>query len=1066
MPRQVLGLKILPDVDRQGMSRVSAAIKNAVGKGVLDSSTAKNFGAMASNAAKEFNSIVKEAKLVGLHKEADKFASRLTSTQDELVKAIEEMGRLQQRVGKDISQQQFADAQREMKERMDGLNARLSAELSSTQKVIDMRKRAVEEIEGRTAIESGRAMAEAFGDSVTDVWGKFTSQDFEGLTRGLAGAFKKAGSGLQARAAMGTGGAGAATGGLGKSLTALAGAAASLAAVVAAFAALAKIAMDADAQTKEFNATLLKGASAADFLTDTGADGFVNLTKHLNNARDAAFGLSYQFRTAPKEILGIVSAANEAGLTFKEMRGFVGKNVDELKAFTEVSRTALVYSKQLGQSTETIATQSAEWAHDLGMGLREVREGFDQIFTGAMQSGIGVKRFYTMVTTATANLALYNGRVEEAAGLIATLAKSLGETNAAEFVKGLTRGFADESYTERFKRMIIAGQGDISEIMGNSAQDTAKAFEKKFGENIPDAMRTAVKNATGVDMDLIMKGDAKALAQLGQMSEDQIRSVLQTAKTPEQYRELEKLVNLSQGMAGGISDQAKALDAMDMGGKLATILAGGLGGKELSEMSAIELAAFENYAGVSGEQLVILRKMDRQLRGEFEQIRAATVATQNGVDLTETQLDVLKRQNIEIRKGNDGAEHAFIQGTNKQVDSFNDYAQSQGDVLKASVEGGMQAQEAMAKQIVANTVSITALLETAVQHGLEKIADILQMIYDAVSQTDPNLREAKDKIVQSIEREEAALVAAQAEAKQELSALKIAYDKSNSPEERQAMAEDIKKKEAEIGRRGQLITTRGEEATKVRSQSTSGTISALWEEFKSGGEANTMAGAGMTAGFDPGKTAAALGITQEGRGLTMFDDIGKEMTEAQYLTLSEAEKARLQQENAAMKNVDELESIQESIDEGNDDAVSDIADGMALFAAQQAANAINVDPAERNDFIRKLMQGNEDAKSRLGAGLAGTGMEHLGVPFGVNVGQSMQDFLYRGGAMGGTVTPINQADQLLGAKPGGPVDKALGGMNGGQVIINISGGDTAKIYEVVKRAMRESGVRPPSGKGA
>lgn len=1033
MPRQVLGLKILPDVDRQGMSRVMRTIKDALGKGVIDASTAKNFGSMAANAAKEFNSVVAQAKMVGLHKEADKWAARWTATQDELASTVAKMGELQQKVGKEITQEQYAAAQREMKERMDGLNARISAEMSATQRIIDTRKRAIEEIEGRTSIEGGRAMAEAFGDSVTDIWNKFTARDFEGLAKGLSGALQKAGTSLEARAAMGGGGgAGAATAGLGKSLVTLAGAAATLAAVVAAFAAIAKVAMDADAQAKEFNGTLLKGASAADFTTKVGVDGFSNLTQHLDNAREAAFGLAYQFRTTPKEIMGIVSAANEAGLTFKEMQRFVGGNVDEMRAFTEISRTALVYSKQLGQELDTVASQSAEWAHDLGMGLKDVRAGFDEIFTGAMQSGIGVKRFYSMVTIATSNLALYNARVEEAAGLISTLAKSLGETNAAEFVKGLTKGFADESYTQRFKRAILAGSGDMREIMGNSAKDTAKAFSEKFGADIGPETQKAL-DAAHIDLSAVLRGDTKALTQLGQMSEDQIRSVLQTAKTPEQYRELEKLVNLTQGMSGNLSDQTKALDALDMGGKLATILAGGLGGKELSKMSAIELAAFEGYAGISGEQLVILRKMDRQLRGEFSEIQAAKEATQKGTTLTATQQDLLKRQHIEMRKDNDGIAHAFVAGTTKQLDSFNDYAQSQGDLLKAAVgKDQLSAQEAMAQEIVSNTASISSWLETGMQQGLEKIADLLQMIYDAVSHVDPRLREAKDKIVDSIETEQSALMAAQGEAKQVLSDLKVKYAQAQG-DDRAALEKQIKEKEAEIARRNDLIGIRGQEAKTVRSQSTEGVISALWSEFKSGGKADTMVGAGLSAGFNPGEAGAAIGITGEGRTKKYFQDVGQEMTEAQHLTLSEAQKADLAAKNAAKKNEEDLKVIQDLLDKANTNAPMDIAQGLAMWD----------DP-----LMKATLQSN----------LAAQGTTPLQTP-------GVQDFLYRGGAMGGTVTPINQADQLLGAKPGGAVDKALGDARVVHNTFNINGGDTGKIYEVVKRVMRESGVRPPSGRG-
>lgn len=1052
---RVLNLKILPDVDKQGMGKVHRAIREGLAAG-LDSKTAKSFESMASNAATEFNTIIAQAKMTGLRKEADRWQSQMNDSQNALIKAVKEMGDLQQRVGKDLTQDEYAAQSRRIKEEMEALNDRISREMAATQMIVDRRKKALADAEDRMAKGSGEAMAEAFGDSVSDVWGKITSKDLAGLTRSLGGALKKASEGLETKAAMGGRGAGM-LGGLGKSLGALAGTAAALAAVVAAIAAVAKIAMDADAQAKEFNSTLLQGASSADFMSKTGADGFTNLSKHLNNARDAAFSLSYQFRTAPKEILDIVSAANEAGLTFKEMQTFVGKDVDEMKAFAEVSRTALVYSKQLGQSTDTIATQSAEWAHDLGMGLKDVQSGFDAIFTASQKTGFGVKRFYSAVTVATSNMAMYNMRVEEAAGLVATLSKSLGETNAGKFVEGLTKGFADESYTERFKRMIIAGKGDMQEIMGNSAKDTAKAFQDKFGAEIPDAMREAAKKA-GVNIDAALTGDPKALAKLGQMSEDQIRSVLQTAKTPEQYRELEKLVNLTQGMSGGLQDQAKALDAMDMGGKLATILAGGLGGKELSKMSAIELAAFESYAGVSGEQLVMLRKMDRQLRGEFSEIQAATKAAKENKALTETQQGILDRQNLELRKMSDGTYKAFVKGTDKSVDSFNDYAQGQGDMLKAAVEGGMTKQEAMAKEIVSNTASITSWLETGMQHMLEKIADILQGIYDLTAQINPELREAKDKIVQEIETQQASLVAAQQSDAQIMSDLQMQASQAK-PEDQAAIQQQIADLQNTMTLREIEIQRYQKAGKKARDMTPEGAGWGLIKELAAGGTAGTMTGMGLKSMLGGSGILDQLGLA--GTDITDKFDVGEEMTKAQYLSLDATEKARKIAENAAKKTEEGLQNVDGSIQEASEAEAGNVAKGLLMANALQAAASMGItDPDQAAAYAAKLVDQGMEAMRKTEEEVVRARMERP--PSGA---RRVDDFIYRGGEGGGTVTPIHKADEFLGAKPGGPVAEALGGGRNVQNIFNINGNDKAAMYAVVVRALREAGLRPPSGRG-
>jgi hypothetical protein len=76
----------------------------------------------------------------------------------------------------------------------------------------------------------------------------------------------------------------------------------------------------------------------------------------------------------------------------------------------------------------------------------------------------------------------------------------------------------------------------------------------------------------------------------------------------------------------------------------------------------------------------------------------------------------------------------------------------------------------------------------------------------------------------------------------------------------------------------------------------------------------------------------------------------------------------------------------------------------------------------------------------------------------------VQDFIYRGGASGGRITPINTKDQFLGMKPGGPVDIVSRSAPGGNTFhFHINGNDSGKIYSVVKSVLQESGIRPPPG---
>lgn len=64
----------------------------------------------------------------------------------------------------------------------------------------------------------------------------------------------------------------------------------------------------------------------------------------------------------------------------------------------------------------------------------------------------------------------------------------------------------------------------------------------------------------------------------------------------------------------------------------------------------------------------------------------------------------------------------------------------------------------------------------------------------------------------------------------------------------------------------------------------------------------------------------------------------------------------------------------------------------------------------------------------------------------------VEDFIYRGGAMGGTITPIHTQDQFLGMKPNGPVDKAMGS-GGVTVIVNVQGDANASTINRITAAV-------------
>jgi hypothetical protein len=74
-------------------------------------------------------------------------------------------------------------------------------------------------------------------------------------------------------------------------------------------------------------------------------------------------------------------------------------------------------------------------------------------------------------------------------------------------------------------------------------------------------------------------------------------------------------------------------------------------------------------------------------------------------------------------------------------------------------------------------------------------------------------------------------------------------------------------------------------------------------------------------------------------------------------------------------------------------------------------------------------------------------------------GRGVHDFIYRGDGVRGQITPIDTADQFIGMRPGGPVERGAQ-RDGGTVNVHIHGGNLNEVYGTVRRVLLELGVAP------
>lgn len=403
----------------------------------------------------------------------------------------------------------------------------------------------------------------------------------ESLTKAMGGA-------LQARA-----GASAAAG-QGMSAASLAKLGGSISAIAAPIAALVAVISAAVGNATEMNKALLDNASAYDIAGGNAQQ----LNVRLSMLRRVALDTATNFRLTKEEVMGGISALNQAGLTVKQFRGVQEGASNDMQAYADVTRTAVLAAQGLGISASEVGDFMKKSVEELGYDLRDIQGAFGMISDEAEKSSMSTKDFFAAITSASSGMALYNFRLDDTVGLFSDLVDILGEDLAKEKVK-LEGTFRNMGMQERVKSTMLMGTGNTKKIMQADAKAQAEDFAQTFGQAV-DAQK------------------------LGQMSQREFEGQLNSMGDPQAKRKFIELRRLSRGaFGGGTLGAARAMGSVSRQGELAMQLSQGAamtGGGPISEMSDMMRMAFEEMTGVSGEQFDILERIDMGLRAEFEKL--------------------------------------------------------------------------------------------------------------------------------------------------------------------------------------------------------------------------------------------------------------------------------------------------------------------------------------------------------------------------------------------------------------------------------------------------------------
>ena len=630
-------------------------------------------------------------------------------------------------------------------QKLRSLQFRHDWEKKATDRLLDRRKKAVQDAEQLAARTRGEA-AEEFGKGISEAFSNLKSGNVGGVLKGAGKGMATRGAGMEMKGAAMGGGMGKLVGMLGKFMSAVGPALMAIGGIAAGIGAIIGIALAADGAMKELNRTLFDSGVAASELTD----GYGSMGATLDRVRSGftgAFLFNKLWGTTAKDHLAIFGAYSKAGLTFREITAGVADAAEEMERLKDATETALVYSKLLGTTSTEMAETFATRMEEMGQTIDGVQESLSAVHMAARESGFGVKRFFNMVLQATSGMSMYNVRMEEAAGLLLRLGGILGSKMGGDFLANLTKGFVDESTQDKYKRVMTTGSGRTKATFGRTAGSTARAFVKKLDEKKLGTAFAAAAERAKLTVDF--KDSKQLVKDLGALSKSDQTTLLAEARLSGDDAMVTQLTNLmmaTQGAKGGRGNMAMSLGGLDMGGKLMMQLQQGmaLGLGPIHEMGLRQTMAFESITGVSGEQLELLKRVSQGLTGNHQTLQRMA----NDTKLYEGKsiLEQMKMKEAQVK-----AYGAYVEGgkvfaakldENGAVDKANaheltgklgEYLQSQGEVLTKAAKEGVPADIQLAQEMVAQTTGLATILEQGVEFWLERVYYVVQSILNVFS---------------------------------------------------------------------------------------------------------------------------------------------------------------------------------------------------------------------------------------------------------------------------------------------------------------------------------------------
>lgn len=711
-----------------------------------------SWNAVLPKVGEKFRDTLKTAIKGGLDlKTVAKFTESFGDIKKKMADAVEEVSKIESK----LAMENITDREKkELKARLKTVHREIEArqggfalEMRHIERVARRREEAVRdasEILNRNMAEG----VEAFGEGLESAFSKVQGGDFGGLMKGMGKGMAGRGQAMQQGKMAQMKGIGPMVKSMGSLMTKLGPIIMGLGAVVGAIGAVMAIVAAADSQVKGFNKSLLEGGVQMGDLMHA-SEGAEEAITGISQGFSKALAHNRAWGITAQENLDILAAYGAGGLTIRELAHDTDKAADRMVALKKATEAALGYSKLLGVSSAEVAANFADYMEELGMTLHGIQQRFSGIYSAAMESGFGIKRFYNMVLQATSGMSMYNVRLEEAASLLIHLGRILGQKMSGDFLQSLVQGFRDEDTLTRTQKVMKRGVEETLSDGRAGATEGARELLRKIADfKEADSVKGGKLEKMLVDkveLTLEQAADPAQLAQaMSKMTQKQVGELTVEMKTLGETgvgisRSMEDVYGKSMAHRGGLGGAQATRQYMDPGMVLWNRLnaAKGVTGKRLDQTKLDDTkmrAAFESVAGETGQSAEELMRIGRTFQGYHSQLSKAQ-EEMKGKSLADRQAIAAEfndqfGKTIGVGLSDEGKRMKYDMEEGKVTDEafgedFRSFFLKMGDEFTKD-DDKVEEDIALAREIASSTTELSLIMKQGVEY-------FLSLIYDAVS---------------------------------------------------------------------------------------------------------------------------------------------------------------------------------------------------------------------------------------------------------------------------------------------------------------------------------------------